>query len=1107
MFRRLLVITILFMLVLSSIAVIANHNTSSSEKIIGDSSTPNKNNTSTLISYVPANSQKYVNYELKSYNIKYNYSGNLLNVNYNSNDKSFLNSFFQSLNNTLGITFFTLNNSASFVPYGLSSGPVSSTNGAYLPSNIYNAYDMNYIHSRGYYGNNTTIVIVDAYGDPSIGYDVSVFDNLTNTPPINLTVDYPGGTPTSTNSGWATETAVDVEWTHAIAPGAKIKLLVTPGSGTSLLDGVSYAISHNLGNVISLSWGSPESGISHKELLTLNQLYKQAATENITVAAASGDQGAYDGTSSLTTNFPASDPYVLGVGGTTLNHANGKYTQTAWGSVINGKEEGSGGGFSSFFSRPYYQNPYDYNRSYYGVPTVALDANPNTGVLVILSGSTYKLGGTSISTPMWAGIIAIMDNYFHKSLGFINPLFYQISRTKYYTSAFTQITSGSNDYYTAHSNWNPITGLGTPLVSNLINATSSVLDGYGSILLFNGTYYANKISTEINVPPSNSEQFNGTTYYYISFFGNKNNFIKFGIADNTTGYYYKYIIEENGMKTTGYAKGTNKAYLTINLNSEINFEVNNNSVKTVNMPVAFAGNYRAGLGAQQYNSQINFVNIPQTAYSSINIYNNSTRIEINNNSIYEVHYNSIQSNYSKLNFNYNKTRETVTAIYSSNYTDGFVYKTGQTGKIVYSITGFTPQVSVQLSISNNSKAIYYVNGKRVNSAAESTVSYTFSHGGYYSIAANTSSKNISREIYIPAIKEYTLNFTYAPHNYTADLNVTVDNYFHYSTSSKTLKIYELGGKNSINVTSKGYKPYNGQITGNQTVNLTPEKVLVNVFVFTGNITTTINKNKALRNGGYNYLYVNPGNITVNITKMGYLNYSKNISLMPGNDYNSSVQLKPLSGMNIINGTVYNKQYRYTLKNVKIFDKNGTMGYTNSTGNFSIYIGNGTYNTTFSEYLYQNYSKNISRANNPLSVYMLPRNVTVTIINFNILHYIPIGFYLVYVSWNEYTQSNFGLYKVYYSTSQFMTNARSATVYNQGTTYAILTGLTPGKTYYVTVTAYSTNGSFISTQEVAVYYSPVYFVLNGILIGGIIAYMGIMIRFLVKRRKKHDEFNF
>lgn len=1102
MLKKILVILILSILVLSSLFTV--YTPDNNEKIINTvDNKVNINNTSTLIAYIPSDFQKYVDYELKSYNIKYNYSGNLLNINYNNYDDSFLNSFFNSLNKTLGITFFTSNNSFNFVPY---ISEAYNYDGSYLPSNIDDAYDINYIHNEGYCGNNVTIVIVDAYGDPSIRYDTSVYDNITGLPPINLTIDYPKGLPKNNNSGWATETAVDVEMSHSIAPKANIVLLVSPGDGNSLLDSVSYAIDHKMGNIISLSWGSPESEVPHSELNTLNKLYKQAAEENITVLAASGDQGAYDGTSSLTVNFPAGDPYVLGVGGTTLTYSNGKYTQIAWGEVVNGKESGSGGGFSTFFSRPYYQDPYDYNGDYFGVPEVSLDANPSTGVLVVVSGEMYKLGGTSIATPMWTGIIALMDNYFNRSLGFVNPLFYQISRTKYYNTSFTQITSGNNNYYHATPGWNPVTGLGTPLVSNLINVTSKILNSYGSILLFNGTYYANKISSEIKVPSNNNEQFNGTTYYYISFFENNNNSIKFGIADNTTGYYYEYIIEENGIKTTDYMKGNNEAYLTINLNKEINLEVNNKIIENINMPVSFSGNYKAGIGVQQDNSQINFVNIPETVYSNINIYYNSTKMNITNNSIYEYHYNGIQSNYSKLNFNYNNS--IITAMYSKNYTDGFIYKTEQTQKIVYNIVKFTPAVEITLKTNENNKSIYYINGNKINSQPESTVSYTFIHGGYYNITANINNKNISREIYVPCIENYTLNFTYLPANYKANLNITLDNYFNYNTDSKSLNVYALEGENTIKVSSRGYYTYYGYISKNSTINLTEKKVYVNIFVFNGNVTVKINNKNALKDGGYKYLYVNPGNININVTKSGYKTYNKTITLNPGNDYNKSLELTPINHMNMVNGTAYNKQYSYTLSNVKIFDKNGTLGYTNSTGNFSIYIGNGTYNVTFSEYLYQNYSKNISKKNNPLGVYMLPKSVIVEIINFNILHYIPLAFYFVYVSWNEYTLSNFGLYKVYYSTNQFMTNPKSETIYDRGTTYTVLTGLTPGKTYYITITAYSTNGSFISTQEVSVYYNPVYYVLNGLLVGGILAYIGIVIRFFVKRKKKNDDdFNF
>ena len=521
--KRILAVTLVFIFILSALAISETNYPPSVATVDANSG----NNTSpVLLAYIPSSFHQYVGNQLNNSKIPYTYYGNLLNVNDSSNRGS-ISYIFSMLNRTLGIQYFIFNSSDDFVPYEENASYLANP---YTPANIYDAYDMNYIHDQGYYGNNTTIAVVDAYGDPTINYDVSAFDNLTGLPAINLNISTPEGAITSTNSDWASETAIDVEWSHAMAPGAKINLVLSPGDGSRLLDSVAYAVTHHLGNIISISWGQAESQMTAPELSELNSIYRQAAEENITVVAASGDQGANDGTSAKTVNFPASDPYVLGVGGTTLTEtSSGGYTQTAWGETVNGKVEASGGGFSSYFSTPYYQVAPNYTESKRGVPDVSLDANPNTGVLTIVDGREYTLGGTSIATPMWAGIIATMDQYYNRSLGLVNPIFYKISETKYYSKAFTQITSGGNYGYSAGSGWNPVTGLGTPLVSNLINDTGKILNGYGTVATFNNTTYATGISATINVSGNSVEQYNGSTFYYTGFYKNPDNYIKFGI--------------------------------------------------------------------------------------------------------------------------------------------------------------------------------------------------------------------------------------------------------------------------------------------------------------------------------------------------------------------------------------------------------------------------------------------------------------------------------------------------------------------------------------------------------------------------------------------------
>ncbi len=1090
MLRKVLVAVIIMILVSSMLAYVNNSNPSG-----GNIKIETPQSKGIFMAYVPANLHYQVDNTLNQYNIKYTYYGNLLNVNYTNRNSQLLNNIFNNTVDGMKLNHFVGNSSTNFVPYRVNSSAFLA--GAYSPNNIDSAYNINNIHNRGYYGNNTTIVIVDAYGDPSIRYDISAFDNITGLPPINLSIKYPVGTVTSTNFGWSQETAVDVEWAHAIAPGAKIKLIISPSSGTSLINAVSYAVNNSAGNIISLSWGSAESSMSSGTLNTLNQVYKQAAEKNITVVAASGDSGAKDGTHSLTTNFPASDPYVLGVGGTSLYyHKNGTYTQTAWGCTINGKSVGSGGGYSSYFSKPYYQNPSGYNNSGRGVPDVSMDANPNTGVLVVEGGEQYMVGGTSIATPMWAGIIAILDQYNHKSLGLVNPMLYQISNTKYYNEDFTQITSGNNGGYSAHSGWNPVTGLGTPNVSNLVNDSRHILSSYGSMAIFNGTEPANRISAQISAPSNNADIYNGSTFYYVSLYSNSNNYIEFGISVNSTGYYYSYKIDNNNVIINNETRGNKNAYITLNYTgNNITFSANNKSIWAIkNILIPFKGNYRAATGAQQENSPIDFVNISSVTISDIGIYNNTGKI--NYTGIYETHYSNVGASYGLINIT--KVNNHFTVQKSNNITSGAISNNSQEPVILYNIT-YGLNSTVNLYLNNGQKTNFYLNGKKLNDPVSLP-------GGYYTINTTINGKNISREIYIPGIKEYNLNIHENPSYYKASINMVTDYYFTNSTNQNHTEIFELPGENNIKLNSDGYKTLSENIQGNYTVNMTPEKIKIDIFVYNGNITTTFNgKTINVSNGNY-ISYITPQELNVSIHKAGFKNYVKTFKTYPGKNIYQEVLLMPsTSGYYNVSGTVYNKEFNYTLKNARISDNSSVLGYSNNKGNYILFIPKGKYNLTFSEYLYANYSKTVSVTGNisSMDIYMNPENVSIPNIAFNIQHAIPLGFYYLFLSWSIYPKSHFGEYKVFYSTNSLMKNSKEITIYNRGTDFTFLGGLTPGKTYYIVVSAFSSNGSFISTHEIVVHYNWLYYGLNILIFGGIIAYIILMVKFLF-RRKKYEE---
>jgi subtilase family serine protease len=349
----------------------------------------------------------------------------------------------------------------------------TSTSVTYPPAVIQSAYDFGSFASSG--GTGTTVAIVDAYGDPTLASDLHVFDQRFGLPSATVTVSYPDGTPTSANSSWAVETALDVEWAHANAPEAAIDLVVVPDATfEDLLDGVAAAVGLKP-TALSMSWGAPESdyagstctvpGSTTSEtcLAAYEAEFGSAAQNSTALLAASGDQGAYDGTHprTLTVNYPASSPAVVGVGGTTLSvTSTGAWSsETAW--------SDSGGGFSTLFSEPSYQSSAGIPDSSgtRGVPDVAFDANPSTGVYVYEGGSWYAVGGTSVGAPNWAAIAAdAAATGKPLALGALYGVYVNPSS---YSADYHDIQSGSNGYYSAEQGWDAVTGIGTPQVANL----------------------------------------------------------------------------------------------------------------------------------------------------------------------------------------------------------------------------------------------------------------------------------------------------------------------------------------------------------------------------------------------------------------------------------------------------------------------------------------------------------------------------------------------------------------------------------------------------------------------------------------------------------------
>ncbi len=431
----------------------------------------------------------------------------------------------------------------------------------FTPQAIQSAYNVAPLHSAGLTGKGITIAIVDSYGSDTMAHDLRVFNDAFGLPHMcgeeaiacaegmptfselslqgsPATKAQPGnGTHQEDKSAWALEVALDVETSHAIAPGANILLVHTPTAETLGVQGFpqmmaaeDYVVTHHLAQVISQSFASAEDAFgSSRSLQNLRYAFQHAEQNGVTVLGSSGDSGTANdrktpvgqGGSLIATptvEWPASDPLVTGIGGTYLCtdptasaaqprttyvkpgigakcgssvfNPGGIYAEVAW--------TFSGGGYSHVFPKPPWQNSLPAGSSFTGpmrgVPDVALQASSATGALVYLSlppdgegglncpsGSAcstgwYDIGGTSLSCPQWAGLVAIADQVNGGGLGLINPALYKIGADPArYAADFYDIASGNTNQavdsvpgYPATAGWDAVTGLGTPNAANLV---------------------------------------------------------------------------------------------------------------------------------------------------------------------------------------------------------------------------------------------------------------------------------------------------------------------------------------------------------------------------------------------------------------------------------------------------------------------------------------------------------------------------------------------------------------------------------------------------------------------------------------------------------------
>lgn len=283
---------------------------------------------------------------------------------------------------------------------------------------------------------------------------------------VSVSVDHARNHPTGDANGPDGEVMLDIEVVGAIAPQANIAVYFAPNTDAGFLDAITTAIHDTKNNpsVISISWGGPESSWTPQSLNAFDAAFQAAAAIGITVCAASGDNGSSDGVAGGDhVDFPASSPHVLACGGTSVRASGNQISsETVWN---NGQQGGaSGGGVSTAFPLPAWQDNLQVATSggkealaKRGVPDVAGDADPQTGWHVRVDGTDTVIGGTSAVAPMWAGLIALINEANNgRPVGFINPLLYASP------SVMNDIEQGNNGTFQAAAGWDACTGLGSP---------------------------------------------------------------------------------------------------------------------------------------------------------------------------------------------------------------------------------------------------------------------------------------------------------------------------------------------------------------------------------------------------------------------------------------------------------------------------------------------------------------------------------------------------------------------------------------------------------------------------------------------------------------------
>ncbi len=356
--------------------------------------------------------------------------------------------------------------------------PAAGPGGGFAPADLRAAYDINSLISNSD-GTGQTVAIFEL--DGYLPSDITTYLNnfgLGSAKFSNVLVD--GAT--NTAGPGAIEVDLDMEVVSAIAPGATQKIYIGPNSTTGVNDTYNRIVTDNIAKVTSTSWGLCEAQSGTSELSALDNIFAQGAAQGQTTFSAAGDSGAFDcNNNTLAVDSPASDPHVVGVGGTNLQvNADGSYnSESVWSNPNDTQRSpngaGGGGGLSTFFAKPSYQTgPGVDSNTMRHVPDVSADADPATGYSVFCTASAagcpssgwIEVGGTSAAAPLWSGIAVDTNGFLagqgKSLLGNVNAELYTLFNTSQSFSAYHDVTVGNNLHFNAGAGYDLASGIGTP---------------------------------------------------------------------------------------------------------------------------------------------------------------------------------------------------------------------------------------------------------------------------------------------------------------------------------------------------------------------------------------------------------------------------------------------------------------------------------------------------------------------------------------------------------------------------------------------------------------------------------------------------------------------